>query len=69
MCVYVCVCVFVRACVYVCVLTSESVEGMSLALEGVDDVYGSDSLSLGMFGVGDSITDDILKEDLQNSMT
>ena len=39
-----------------CVCVTESVEGTSLALEGVD-IYGSDSLSLGMFCVGDSITD------------
>ena len=48
-------------------LTSESVEGTSLPLEGIDNIHGSDSLPLGMFSVGDSISDDILKENLQNS--
>merc|ERR1711872_10931 len=48
-------------------LTAESVEGTSLAFQGVDDVHGSDGLPLGMLCVGDSITDNALKEDLQNS--
>ena len=38
-----------------------------MALQGVHYVHGSDSLSLGVLGVGDSITDDILKEHLQHS--
>ena len=44
-----------------------SVEGMSLTFQEVDDVDGNDSLSLGMLCVGGSITDNVLKEDLQNS--
>ena len=48
-------------------LTSESVQGMSLPLEGIDIVHGGDSLPLGVFGVGDDVPDDILKEDLENS--
>ena len=48
-------------------LTSESVEGTSLTFQGIDNVHGSDCLSLGMLGVGDGITDDVLKEDLQNT--
>ena len=48
-------------------LTSESVEGTSLSLQGIDHIHGSDSLPLGMFSVGDSISDDILKENLKNS--
>ncbi len=43
-------------------LTSESVEGAALPLEGVDDVHGSHGLPLGVLSVGDSIPDDILKE-------
>jgi hypothetical protein len=43
-------------------LTSESVEGTSLPLEGIDDIHSGDGLPLGVFGVGDGITDDILKE-------
>jgi hypothetical protein len=38
-----------------------------LPLESIDNIHGSDSLPLGMFGVGDSISDDILKENLENS--
>ena len=48
-------------------LTSESVKSLSLSLESVDDIHGGDSLSAGMLGVGDSISDDILKEHLEDS--
>ncbi len=48
-------------------LTTESVEGTSLTFEGVDDVHGGHGLPLGMLSVGDSITDDILKEHLQDT--
>jgi len=48
-------------------LTSESVQGTSLPLEGIDNVHGGDSLPLGVFGVGDGIPDDVLKEDLEDS--
>ena len=48
-------------------LTTESVEGAALPLESIDDVHGSDGLSLGVLRVGDSITDDVLKEHLQHS--
>ena len=48
-------------------LTAESVQGASLPLEGVDNVHGSDSLPLGVFGVGDSIPDDVLKEHLEHA--
>ena len=48
-------------------LTAESVEGTSLTLQSVDDVHGSDGLSLGVLGVGDSVTDDILQEDLEDA--
>ena len=48
-------------------LSSESVQSSSLALQSVDDVHGGDSLSLGVLAVGDSITDDVLKEHLQDS--
>ena len=48
-------------------LTSESVEGTSLAFQGIDDIHGGDSLPLGMLGVGDGITDDVLKEDLEDT--
>ena len=46
---------------------SEAVEGPPLPLESVDDVHGSDSLPLGVFGIGDSITDDIFQENLEDT--
>jgi len=48
-------------------LTAESVEGTSLPLEGIDNVHSGDGLPLGVFGVGDGIPDDVLKEDLEDS--
>ena len=48
-------------------LTAESVEGSSLAFQGIDDVHGCDGLPLGVLGVGDGITDDVLKENLQDT--
>ena len=49
------------------ILTSESVESTSLSLESVDDIHGSDGLPLGVLGVGDGISDDVLKEDLEDT--
>ena len=48
-------------------LTSESVEGTSLPLEGIDNIHGGDSLPFSVFSVGDSVPDDVLKEDLEDS--
>ena len=48
-------------------LSTESVEGSSLTFQGVDDIEGGDSLSLGVLGVGDSITDDVFQEDFENT--
>jgi hypothetical protein len=48
-------------------LTSETVEGLALALEGVDNVHGRDSLTTSMLGVGDRVADDVLKEDLKHT--
>ena len=48
-------------------LTTETVEGAALALEGVDDVERRDGLALGVLGVGDGITDDALEERLENA--
>ena len=48
-------------------LTSESVERASLTLQSIDDVHGSDGLSLGVLSVGDGISDDDLKADLEDS--
>ena len=48
-------------------LTSESIESLSLTLQGVDDVHGSDGLTTGMLSVGDRVPDDVLKEDLEDT--
>ena len=48
-------------------LSTESVEGTSLPLEGIDNIHSGDSLPLGVFGIGDGITDDVLKEDLEDT--
>ena len=42
--------------------STESVEGSSLSLKSVDDIEGGDGLALGVFGVGDGVTDDVLEE-------
>ncbi|EJK50400.1 hypothetical protein THAOC_30638, partial [Thalassiosira oceanica] len=43
-------------------LSAEAVEGLSLSLQGVDNVHGSDGLAAGVLGVGDGVTDDVLEE-------
>ena len=48
-------------------LTAEAVQGAALPLEGIDHIHGGDSLPLGVFGVGDGIPDDVLKEDLEDT--
>ena len=48
-------------------LTSETVQGSSLSLQGIDDVHGGDGLSSGVLGVGDGISDDVLQEDLEDT--
>jgi hypothetical protein len=48
-------------------LTTETIEGTSLALESVDYVEGGDSLALGVLSVGDSVADDTLEEGLENT--
>ena len=46
-------------------LLAEAVKGAALAFKGVYDVHGSNSLALGMFGVGDGVADDIFEEGLE----
>ena len=48
-------------------LTAEAVEGLALPLEGVDNIHGGDRLPASVLGVGDGITDDVLKEDLEDT--
>lgn len=47
-------------------LTTETVQGTALALEGVDNVQRSDGLALGVLRVGNGVTDDTLKEGLED---
>ena len=58
---------FCLVCVFAGCLTSESVQSTSLPLQGVDHVHGSDSLPLGVLGVGDSVPDHVLKEHLEDA--
>ena len=48
-------------------LAAEAVQSAALALESVHHVHGGDGLALGVLGVGDCISDDVLEEDLQDS--
>ena len=48
-------------------LSSETVKGLSLTLQGVDDIHGGDSLTTGVLSVGNRVTDDVLKEDLEHT--
>ena len=48
-------------------LTAESVQCMALTFQSIDDIHSGDSLPLGVFGVGDGIPDDVLKENLEDS--
>ena len=48
-------------------LTSEAVQGATLSLESVDNVKSCYCLATSVLSVGDSVTDDILKENLQDA--
>lgn len=48
-------------------LTAESVQGPALSLQSVDNIHGGDCLPLGVLGVSDGITDDVLKEHFQHT--
>ena len=48
-------------------LTTETVEGATLALERIDDVKRRDGLSLGVLGIGDGVADDTLEEGLEDT--
>ena len=47
-------------------LTTETVKGSALSLEGVDNIKRSDSLSLGVLSVSNGVSNDGLEEGLQN---
>jgi len=49
------------------ILDAESVEAAAGTLESVDDIEGSDGLALGVFGVSDRVTDNVLEEDLEHA--
>ena len=48
-------------------LSAEAVKGAALSLEGVDDIKSSDGLAASVLGVGDSVTDDVLEEHLEDT--
>jgi hypothetical protein len=48
-------------------LTAEAVEGLALALEGVDDVEGRHGLAASVLSVGHGVADDVLEEDLEDT--
>jgi hypothetical protein len=48
-------------------LTTEPVQGTSLALESVHDIKRGDSLALGVLGVCDGVADDGLEERLEDT--
>ena len=47
-------------------LSAEAVESAALSLESVHDVHGSDGLAAAVLGVGHSVTDDVLQENLED---
>ena len=49
------------------ILTTETIEGSALSLQSIDDIHSGDSLSLGVLSVSDGISDDVLKEDLEDT--
>lgn len=48
-------------------LTTAAVESAALALEGIDNVHGSDGLGLGVLVVGDSIRDEVFQKNLEHT--
>jgi hypothetical protein len=48
-------------------LSTKSIKSLSLSLQSIDNIHGSDSLSAGMLSVSDTITDYILQKDLQDT--
>ena len=48
-------------------LAAKTVQSASLAFESVHHIHGCYGLPLGVLSVGNSITDDILKENFENS--
>merc|ERR1712035_190772 len=49
------------------ILSTETVKSLALSLQCIDNIKSSDSLSFGVFSVCDCVSDDILKEYLQDT--
>lgn len=47
-------------------LATKTIQGTSLALEGINDIHGDDGFAASMLSVGDGVTDDRLEKDLEN---
>ena len=47
-------------------LSTEAVEGLALALEGVDDVKGRDGLAASMLAIRDGVANDVAEEGLED---
>ncbi|MFA6159112.1 MAG: hypothetical protein WC763_05835 [Candidatus Paceibacterota bacterium] len=43
-------------------MATETVDGTTVALEGIDDVHGGNSLAMGVLSVGGSVAKDLLEE-------
>mmetsp|Transcript_12719 Transcript_12719/g.26774 ORF Transcript_12719/g.26774 Transcript_12719/m.26774 type:complete len:123 (+) Transcript_12719:462-830(+) len=48
-------------------LSSESVKSLSLTLEGIHHIHGSDSLTTGVLGVSNGVADNVLEENFQDT--
>ena len=48
-------------------LTTETIEGPALPLESVNNVHSSDGLAASVLSIGDSVANDVLEEDLENT--
>ena len=48
-------------------LSTEAVQSAALSLQSIHHVHGGHGLPLGVLGVGDSIADHILQENLQHA--
>jgi hypothetical protein len=48
-------------------LSTETIKGTALSLESIDNIQRGDSLSLGVLSVSNGITNDVFKEDLQDT--
>ena len=48
-------------------LSAKTIEGLSLTLDGINDIHDSTSLMASMIGVSNRVVDDILEEDLEHT--